>query len=132
MRSCTTERFLSGVGIICMVLSVAGHADLTALSPPIGLNPFRAPEPLPILNPSNFVPKNGFPVVKALTGVLSSQGTRCSIDYTNGKKRLIVRDHVFAGSSVKEPGQSERKEKKMLQGVVAPTIENTQPRKRRK
>ena len=27
------------------------------------LNPFRAPEPLPILNPSNFVPKNGFPVV---------------------------------------------------------------------
>ena len=28
------------------------------------LNPFRAPEPLPILNPSNFVPKNGFPVVK--------------------------------------------------------------------
>ena len=31
------------------------------------LNPFRAPEPLPILNPSNFVPKNGFPVVKGLT-----------------------------------------------------------------
>ena len=30
------------------------------------VNPFRAPEPLPILNPSNFVPKNGFPVVKAL------------------------------------------------------------------
>ena len=24
------------------------------------LNPVRAPEPLPILNPSNFVPKNGF------------------------------------------------------------------------
>ena len=30
------------------------------------LNPFRAPEPLPILNPSNFVPKYGFPVVKGL------------------------------------------------------------------
>ena len=30
------------------------------------LNPLRAPEPLPILNPSNFVPKNGFPVVKGL------------------------------------------------------------------
>ena len=30
------------------------------------LNPFRAPEPLPILNPSNFVPKNGFPVGKGL------------------------------------------------------------------
>ena len=28
------------------------------------VNPFRAPEPLPILNPSNFVPKTGFPVVK--------------------------------------------------------------------
>ena len=28
---------------------------------------FRAPEPLPILNPRNFVPKNGFPVVKGLT-----------------------------------------------------------------
>ena len=40
------------------------------------LNPFRAPEPLPTLNPSKFVPtlnpskfvpKNGFPVVKGLT-----------------------------------------------------------------
>ena len=30
------------------------------------LNPFRAPEPLPILNPGNFVPQNGFPVVKGL------------------------------------------------------------------
>ena len=30
------------------------------------LNPFRAPEPLPILDPSNVVPKNGFPVVKGL------------------------------------------------------------------
>ena len=30
------------------------------------VNPFRVPEPLPILNPSNFVPKNGFPVVKGL------------------------------------------------------------------
>ena len=30
------------------------------------VNPFRAPEPLPILIPSNFVSKNGFPVVKGL------------------------------------------------------------------
>ena len=30
------------------------------------LNPFTAPEPLPILNSSNFVPKNGFPVVKGV------------------------------------------------------------------
>ena len=29
-------------------------------------NPFRAPEPLPILNPSKFVPQYGFPVVKGL------------------------------------------------------------------
>ena len=28
------------------------------------LDPFKTPEPLPILNPSNFVPKNGFPVAK--------------------------------------------------------------------
>ena len=28
------------------------------------LDPFKAPEPLPIQNPSNFVPKNGFPVAK--------------------------------------------------------------------
>ena len=27
------------------------------------LDPFGAHEPLPILNPSNFVPKNGFPAV---------------------------------------------------------------------
>ena len=31
------------------------------------VNPSRAPEPLPILNPSNFVPKKGFPVVKGLS-----------------------------------------------------------------
>ena len=30
------------------------------------LDPLRAPEPLPTLNPSNFVPKNRFPVVKGL------------------------------------------------------------------
>ena len=44
-----------------------GHslARVTALVP-LRLNPFRAPEPLPIQNPSNFVPKNGFPVVKGL------------------------------------------------------------------
>ena len=31
------------------------------------LNPFRSPEPLSILNPSKFVPKNGFPAVKGLS-----------------------------------------------------------------
>ena len=34
------------------------------------LNLFRAPESLPILNPSNFVPNNRFPVVKGLTTAL--------------------------------------------------------------
>ena len=31
-----------------------------------GSTPLEPPEILPILNPSNFVPKNGFPVVKGL------------------------------------------------------------------
>ena len=30
------------------------------------INPFRTPEPLPILHPSSFVPRTGFPVVKGL------------------------------------------------------------------
>ena len=39
-----------------------------SLSPKRGsLNPFSAPEPLLTLNPSNFVPKNGFPVVTGLS-----------------------------------------------------------------
>ena len=39
------------------------------------LNPFRDPEPLPILNPSDFVPKNGFgfPVVKGLRDLSEPQ-----------------------------------------------------------
>ena len=40
-----------------------GLTELTKVS---FVNPFRAPEPLPVLNPSNFVPKNGIPVVKGL------------------------------------------------------------------
>ena len=39
---------------------------------PTGVNLFRAPKPLSVRNPSNFVAENGFPVVKALlapTGV---------------------------------------------------------------
>ena len=37
------------------------------------VDPFRAPEPLPILNPSNFVPKNGFPVAEGLTAPLNNR-----------------------------------------------------------
>ena len=44
-----------------------GYNYVTASWVPYHVNPFGAPEPLPILNPSNFVPKNGFPVVKGLT-----------------------------------------------------------------
>ena len=43
-----------------------------------GINPFRAPEPLPILNPSNFVPKNGCPVVKGFSCDVSSVLTTIS------------------------------------------------------
>ena len=42
------------------------------------LDPFRAPEPLPILNTSHFVPKNGFPVVKGLKKVLNIYGSSLS------------------------------------------------------
>ena len=35
------------------------------------VNPSGAPEPLPVLNPSNIVPKNGFPVVKGLRAELA-------------------------------------------------------------
>ena len=45
------------------------------------LNPFRAPEPLPILNPSNFVPKNGFPVVKGLRVLKSKYFGSMYCDY---------------------------------------------------
>ena len=48
------------------------HPTDSTIAPPkpaFFFNPFRAPEPLPILNPSNVVPKNGFPVVKGLTNV---------------------------------------------------------------
>ena len=51
-----------------MTVDIAGDADYTSL------NPFRAPEPLPILDPSNFVPKNGFPVVKGLSLEFSYAG----------------------------------------------------------
>ena len=47
------------MGTILLEASIG--RDLGALK---GLSPFRAPEPLLILNPCNFVPKNGFPVVK--------------------------------------------------------------------
>ena len=44
------------------------------------INPFRAPEPLPILNPSSFVPKNGFPVVKGLRTVKEGSGA-CPVSH---------------------------------------------------
>ena len=38
------------------------------------VDPFRAPKPLTIINPSNFVPQNGFPVVKGLTQLPNNLG----------------------------------------------------------
>ena len=49
------------------------------------INPFIAPEPLPILNPSNFVPKNGFSVVKG-----SSVTSTSIIDKTSQHTELFV------------------------------------------
>ena len=48
-----------------------------------GLNPFRAPEPLLILNPSNVVPKKGFPVVKGLM----RDGGRSKIEFSSQSGR---------------------------------------------
>ena len=58
------------VNIACATLFSAGSSLLE-------LNRFRAPEPLPILNASNVVPKNGFPVVKGLRHL--SQKTHATI-----------------------------------------------------
>ena len=55
-----------GQGAPCFKTGVFVKEMLGALHRRTTLHPFRAPEPLPILNPSNFVPQNGFPVVKAL------------------------------------------------------------------
>lgn len=43
-----------------------------------GLHPFRAAKPLRVLNPSNFVPRNGFPVVTP-----KSQGGGTTVPGTN-------------------------------------------------
>ena len=54
----------------------------------IAVDPFRAPEPLPLLNPSNFVPKNGFPVVKGLRAA----GARSeSLGFVRNIKRNYIR-----------------------------------------
>ena len=62
------------------------------------LNPFVAPEPLPIQNPSNFVPRNGFPVVKGLTWpdeeLYTSPENRC------GKLRQLLPDERFHGPGI--------------------------------
>ena len=55
--------------------------------------PFRAPEPLPIINPSDFVPRNGFPVVKGL-----SQICRKTFFFLHDSRR-IPRPHSWKDSS---------------------------------
>ena len=53
---------------ICFIVLTASFFYLSSMMKDgRELNPFRAPESLPILKPSNFVPKNGFPVAKGLT-----------------------------------------------------------------
>ena len=58
------------------------------------LNPFGAPEPLPILNPSNFVPKNGFPVVKGLTH-LNPKSSEIGIFFFQDDFRCVPRPWDF-------------------------------------
>ena len=54
------------------------------------VNPFRAPPlPLPILNPSNFVPKNGFPVVKGLIRYIIRVSSRAKAL----RRTMITRTH---------------------------------------
>ena len=48
-------------------------------------NPFRAPEPLPTLNPSNLVPKNGFPVAKGLKYTGKMKAKQDTIDERSGE-----------------------------------------------
>ena len=64
-------RLIFCVVFFCVVYSFLGNKLLGINGRRFGanetLNPFGAPEPLSILNPSNFVPKNGIPVVKGLT-----------------------------------------------------------------
>ena len=59
------------------------YTCLTPAAPATPLNPFRAPEPLPTLNPSNVVPENGFPVVKGLISARNDQGQRLSFEQIN-------------------------------------------------
>ena len=69
--------------VCCRLLLVVSH-----------VNPFRTPEPLPILNTSNLVPKNGFPVVKGLTHEIKSGvsqdrtgSSRSGVDEHPGKRK---------------------------------------------
>ena len=49
---------------------------------------FRAPKPLPILSPSNFVPQNGFPVVQGLRAIDKIQGLFTGHDPTRGSGQV--------------------------------------------
>ena len=64
MHHCNIPKFpLTAAARTCLGIQLISLAFSGALA---HFNPCRAPEPLPILNPSNFDLKNGFPVVKGL------------------------------------------------------------------
>ena len=69
----------------------ARAAFFLSLNPQLGS--FRAPEPLPIQNPSNFVPKNGFPVVKGLSPLSPQKLCR-------GEKKNL---YIHTGTGWKNP-----------------------------
>ena len=63
----TSPTFKGVISTYCSIVnadSIQHWLFIWDLARYLTLNPSRAPEPLHILNPSNVVPNNGFPVVK--------------------------------------------------------------------
>ena len=67
-----TKGYLPNANMICATIErrTTFLSEVSSIWKP---NLFRAPEPLPILNLSDFVPKNGFPVVTGLIKTPLSQ-----------------------------------------------------------
>ena len=78
-----------------------------------GVHPFRAPEPLPILNPSNFVPKNGFPGVKVKSLVIPKNET--------SQKAVYLNTYVVHFWGVKEPRHSKNETRQKAVYTLVPT-----------
>ena len=74
------------------------------------LTPLEPPEALSLLNPSNFVPKDGSPIVKGLSGGPAGEGgaypfvswlSHLTIDYaylSRSSTAILLVDHVIIGT----------------------------------